>query len=341
MRVTVEDRHRLARVNAPDSETVRAALRTYLGVMDLTPGQFAERVRRGASTINIFLQDRYDRVAADDSMMRKTIWDYLERNPIEAAESVLPGNSGRLFRTKNVRIISEYLASACDDGEVCLVFGAPGTQKTFALSHLIAERNRQKQTQALYVYAMVDMTPRALLKRIGREAGVFVNLASVDRIVSSILAEFRTRKRAPGIVIDEAQHLSVSALETLRALHDVSGCGLVLSGSHTLYENLLRGRAQLEQLLSRIDHKTPLPGLLEDEVREISCRELGNGQALKLGESQVKKIVAACSVEDIFARGADGKPQVAKYISVRRLVKFLGQVKKSKRLKSVLPECVA
>jgi DNA transposition AAA+ family ATPase len=330
MRVNYEDRQRLGLVRAPDAETVREALRKYLGVMDMTSAQFAERVHRGQSTINFFVQGRYHKVAADDSLIRKLIWDYLERNPISSSMGEQPHGSGRLFHTENARLIEEYTAASCEDGEVCLLYGPPGTQKTFVLSHEIAARNREKKNPALYVYASVGMTPRALLKRIGREAGIFVNLQDRERVISSILAEFRTRKKPPAIVVDEAQHLSIPALEVLRELHDRSGCGLVLAGSHNLYENFLRGRSQLEQWLSRIDHKDPLPGLLEDEVREISCRELGNGQPAKLTDSQMKKIVAACYVEDIFARGSDGKPQVAKYLSVRRLVKFLSQVKKKK-----------
>jgi DNA transposition AAA+ family ATPase len=322
------DRNRLSQVNAPDSETVRAALRKYLGVLDLTTGQFAERVRRGESTVNAFLQGHYRTEGCGDLMIRKEIWDYLERYPISADVDAVPG---QLFRTKQFFRITGYLTSACDEGSVCLLYGPPGTQKTFVLRRMIAERNREKKNPALYVYAGADMTPRALLKRIGREAGVFTNVSGVDRLLSSILAEFRVQKRPPAIVVDEAQHLGILPLENLRELHDRSGCGLVLAGSHNLYDNFLRGRMHLEQWLSRIDYKDPLPGLLPDEVREISCRELGNGEPPKLNEAQLKKIVAACSVEDIFARGGDGKPHVAKYLSVRRLVKFLGQVKKSRR----------
>lgn len=324
------ERNRLSQVNAPDSRTVRDALRKYLGVMDLTTGQFAERVRRGESTVNLFLQGRYRTEGCGDSMIRKAIWDYLERYPISSDADVLPG-SGRLFRTTNFRIVSSYLASACDEGAVCLLYGPPGTQKTFVLRHMIAERNRSKRNPALYVYAGVDMRLCALLKRIGRAAGVFTNLASAERLLSNILAEFRSQTRPPALVVDEAQHLGIPSLEILRELHDRSGCGLVLAGSHNLYQNFLRGRAQLEQWLSRIDYKEPLPGLLAEEVREISSRELGDGEPAKLSEVQLKKIVAACSVEDIFARGSDGKPRIAKYLSVRRLVKFIDQVKKSRK----------
>lgn len=330
MRVRTCDRNFLSHVDAPDSNTVREALKNYMGVMDLTPAQFAERVRRGESTINLFLQDRYSKVGSDDSMIRKLIWDFLTRNPIAADGGALPACSGRLFRTKNYQVIAKYVGAACDQGAVCLLYGPPGTQKTFAISHLIAERNRGGKTPAIYVYASENMKPRALLKRVGQGAGVFVNLQGTDRIIASILANFKSRERPPAVVVDEAQHLSVPELEILRELHDRSGCGLLLAGSHNLYDNFLRGRARLEQWLSRIDYKDPLPGLLEDEVREISCRELGNGKLAKLGDAQLKKIVAACSVEDIFARGTDGKPRVTKYLSARRLVKFLNQVKESR-----------
>ena len=48
-------------------------------------------------------------------MMRKRIWDYLERNPITPDTGSLPASSGRLFRTKNFRIIAEYLGRVFDE----------------------------------------------------------------------------------------------------------------------------------------------------------------------------------------------------------------------------------
>ncbi|MCL5743187.1 MAG: AAA family ATPase, partial [Acidobacteria bacterium] len=144
-------------------------------------------------------------------------------------------------------------------------------------------------------------------------------------------ALFGRMERPPVVVMDEAQHLDVHCLEILRELHDRSGCGLVLAGSHNLFENFLRGRQQLEQWLSRIDHKDPLPGLLEDEVAQIATRELSNGQPANLSAKKLKEIVAACRVEDIFGRDAAGKRAAREYLSVRRLVKFLAQVKEAKQ----------
>ena len=337
MRLTHSDRHRLSQVDAPDSETVRTALRNYMGVLDLTKSQFAEQIHRGESTMNLFLRGDYSKVAEDDTMIRKTVWDYLQRHPLAPAGSGNGARRARLFQTENYRRIRKYFQAACQHGEVVLLYGPPGTQKTFTLRHLIVELFRQKKENAVYVYASDQMPIRALFKRVGRELGIFVNLASNDRILTSILAEIGRRKERTVLVVDEAQHLDVHCLEKLREIYDRTEveqgrpCGLVLAGSHNLYENFLRGRAQLEQWLSRIDHKDPLPGLLEDEVRQIAERELSNGRPAKLGERQLKALVETCRVDDIFARGADGKPTPVKYLSVRRLVKTLAQFQAAKQ----------
>lgn len=327
MATKIPERQRLAHVQPPPTAEVQRALREYMGKLDLSLDQMADRLNKGRSTLDIFLYSDYEkRLHASDIHLRKAIWDYLTRNPIE----VRARTRGKLFATENYRRIRKYFLRALEHGEVALLYGPPGTQKTFVLEHLIAEMNREERGQAYYVYASDRMRSRALLKRIGRAAGVFINVFGAERLLSSLLARFDVLPKTPCIVVDEAQHLDVHCLEILRELHDRSGCGLVLAGSHNLFENFLRGRQQLEQWLSRIDHKDPLPGLQETEVAEIAARDLGNGQPAKLSERQVKKLVAMCRVEDIFCRDAGGKLAAREYLSVRRLVKSLAQLKEER-----------
>ena len=217
-----------------------------------------------------------------------------------------------------------------EQGEVALLYGAPGTQKTFMLEHMIAERNRAKKNDVFYVYAAFEMTPLSMARAIAREAGIYAGTRSKDRCVQNVIDWLRRQAQPPGIVIDEAQHLTIGALETVRQIHDRGGCGVLLAGSHDLYEKFLKARTHLEQWLSRIDYKEPLPGLLEDEVREIAARELGNGQPAKISEKQMQLLLSASRVDDIFARGNDGRLAPQKYLSVRRLVKTLRQLKAAK-----------
>jgi len=324
MAISSEERKRVKNLTLPTGRETRERIVRYLSVSDMSIPEFADRIGYSYVAVNKFLGGRYSRLAATDVYLRAAAEDYLDKNPVE----VPARDGGRLFQTENYRRIRRYFLAGVARGEICLLYGPPGTQKTFVLEHLVAERNRAKQNDALYVYASVNMRTRALLKRVARASGAVISVQSNDQLVNGLVRHLRSRRAA--IIVDEAQHLSIEALEVLRELHDRSGCGLVLAGSHNLFENFLRGRQHLEQWLSRIDHKDPLPGLQEEEVAEIAARELGNGQPTRIGEKQARKIVAACQVDDVFARDAAGKPCTRKYLSVRRLVKFLAQVKERK-----------
>jgi DNA transposition AAA+ family ATPase len=327
MAISAAEKERLHGLDLPATKETLDSIRDYMAHADMSAEELAERIGYARSTFNHFLHGTYvPHVAASDKGLRAAAWEYMRRYPIGPRVK----SRGRLFETKNVMIMREYFEAAIERGEICLIYGPPGTQKTFTLEHLVAERNRTKKNDALYIYASVHMTPHALMKRLGREAGVRIGYVSREKVAANMIDALTSRERPPAIIVDEAQHLSVASLETVRELHDRSGCGLVLAGSHDLFDKFLRSRAQLEQWLSRIDHKEPLPGLLEDEVRDIAARELGNGQPAKLTEKQIQTLIQASRVDDVFARGADGRPLPQKYLSVRRLVKVLAQAKSAK-----------
>lgn len=61
------------------------------------------------------------------------------------------------------------------------------------------------------------------------------------------------RGRNSLLIIDEAQHLSLPALEQLRAIHDKHGIGMALVGNVSIYSRIDGGRtAQFAQLFSRV-----------------------------------------------------------------------------------------
>jgi len=308
----------------PPAREVRERIARYIALSGMTVAEFASHAGYSVVALDKFLNGRYSRIASTDLYVRAAATKFMDLNSIELHAAA----RGRLFTTENCRRIRRYFLRAAEHGEVALLHGPPGTQKTFVLEHLIAERNREKKNDALYVYASVNMRPRALLRRIGMATGAVLSISSNDHLLNSLVRVLRARRVA--IVVDEAQHLDVNCLEILRELHDRSACGLVLAGSHHLYENFLRGRQHLEQWLSRIDHRDPLPGLQDDEVAAIAARELGNGQPAKLSGTQIKKLIAMCQVEDIFGRDSHGKPAVRQYLSVRRLVKSIGKLQEQK-----------
>ena len=321
MAVSRQERERVRALDTPSAEKTRAAIREYVARMGWAVADFAERMGYSAPAVHAFLQGSYAARAGTDAHFRAAAWEFMRRRPLNAGVRT----DGRLYETENVRRIRSYFEAALR-GEVCLLYGPPGTQKSFTLLHLIAEHNRAGTENAVYVYASIHMTPMSLMRRITRQAGLHVS-AYKEQVISNFINWAGSRETPPAVIVDEAQHLTVAALEQARELHDLAGCGLVLAGSHNLYEDIQKNRRWLEQWISRQDRKEPLPGLLENEVRAIAEQELG----VKLPERQFAALLHGCRVDDFYVRNAQGRTEPRKYFSVRRLVKQIAQYSTAKR----------
>jgi DNA transposition AAA+ family ATPase len=312
------------RAGAPEARLVRAGLLDYMRLTGSTVLNIAREVGYSRATVDMFIHSVYRRGFRDDLFLRTAIWEFVQSRTTTPA----PGPRGRLFETAGYRQIRRYVLRAIEHGEIALIYGPPGVQKTFVIEHLVAERQREEKNDAIYVYAAPGLSMLSLLKRVCRAAGGALPWESREQVTSALVYRFASCGKPPAVLVDEAQHLSIDCLEILRELHDRAGCGLVLIGSHSLFESFVRPerRPHLEQWLSRIDHRQQLPGLLKDEVCEIAARELGNGQPAQLTEKQRAVLLTSCRVQDVYARGPDGRPAVRTYYSARRLVKVVADL---------------
>lgn len=73
------------------------------------------------------------------------------------------------------------------------------------------------------------------------------------------------------LIIDEAQHLKMDALETIRSLHDATDIGIALMGNESIYTRLTGGRRQAEfaQLFSRLGKRTLLKKPTKRDVNAL------------------------------------------------------------------------
>jgi DNA transposition AAA+ family ATPase len=91
------------------------------------------------------------------------------------------------------------------------------------------------------------------------------------------------------IIIDEANHLDIEAMELLRYVYDRGNLGVVLIGTLRLYEIFTDGSrpaGELEQLWSRVGICELLPGLTEYEARHMIQNALG-----RIPETTTKQIL--------------------------------------------------
>ncbi len=322
MALSLEQRRKLLAASLPESDAVRKDATAYMARSGLTVPDLARRLGYGSSSLHLFIQRQYERVAGSDASIRGALVDYMHAHPLGLG--VQEEAAGHLYQTKNVKLLRRYFYDALEHGRAAWVEGAPGSQKTFVMQHLIAELNRAEiskngdRREAFYIYCRSDIGPGALVKRIAVATGTMA-LGSVDRILGNLRFDFSCRRAL--LVFDEAQHLDVRSFELVRELLDrPPHFGLLFVGSHQLKRFFLRNGEHLEQWLSRLRQGVSLPGISEEEALEIVAAETQG----RLHGDVARRFVRRCRAS---ALTSDGQKD---YISARRLFLSLADLKEAK-----------
>ena len=197
------------------------------------------------------------------------------------------------------------------------------------LQHLVAELNRKELARngagrrAYYVYCPAKITRLNLVKLIAQAAGS-PSTGDCQRVIRNL--RFDLARRRVVFALDEAQHLDVDSIETVRELLDLPPhFGLLFAGSHEL-ERMFRLHAlELEQWNSRLHAGKRLPGISEKEAGDIARAELGTS----FSDVKIEKLIKASRVE---ALASDGRQT---YISARRLFWTIRDLKEGSNSKAV------
>lgn len=309
MAISYMERKKLLAAGLPETREVRLELQDYLARAGLVPADFAHRINYSKEAVCSFLSGNYQRISSNDSVLRAAIRSFIACHPVAQPGKV----SGTVYETENVRILRKYFREALEHRRAYYVYGAPGTQKSFVLQHLVAELNRQEVgkdgagRRAYYIYVRQGIRTLDLMKRIAETAGA-ITLGTVERILGNL--RFDLGGRQVLLVFDEAQHLSIECLETIRELFDrPPQCALLFAGSHELEEMFTRHALELEQWRSRFHAGRPLPGISEEEAQWICREELGPSCSAAI----IRKLVKKARVVDL-RHGAEHS-----YVSTRRL----------------------
>ena len=222
-------------------------------------------------------------------------------------------------------MLRRYFHEALDHRRAYYLYGAPGTQKTYVLQHLIAELNRSEIAKngegrrAYYIYVRQGIRSLDLMKRVAESCGA-IGLGTVDRILRNLRFDLSQRKVL--LVFDEAQHLSIECLETIQELLDLPPhCGLLFAGTHELEEIFTRQALELEQWRSRFHAGQALPGISEDEASEIVHSELGR----ELSQQKIQRLISKSRITDLRNGGK------YTYVSARRLFWVIRELQVARR----------
>lgn len=131
-------------------------------------------------------------------------------------------------------------------GDISLIYGEAGLGKTVSLKEYVSTHPDVIYVELKDCDKSTKGVCEKILSQIGKEQ------RGVDRLLVDAIINYLADSPKL-IIVDEAQHLSIRALENLRAINDVTESGIVLCGNPTVYDRMHgRGQAHFAQLYSRI-----------------------------------------------------------------------------------------
>lgn len=230
-------------------ELVRDALETD---PSLNQQKIAREIGTGvsATTLSQWLNGNYQGDNAKVENRVRSWWDsYQERR----ARAGLPDAPG-FFETTTTERIEAGLRYAQLAQDMVVIYGPAGVSKSATCANYC--------TIAPGVY-MATMTPAttsvlASLRTIASALGIRDLPNAAAALQEVIVAKLRASNGC--LIVDEAQHLSIQALDQVRSIHDATLIGVVLVGNEYVYNRMTGGtRAPyLDRLFSRIGKRVAL-----------------------------------------------------------------------------------
>lgn len=236
---------------------VREALETD---PSLSQGKVAKEIGQGVSsaTLSQWLNGTYNGDNAKVEGRVAAWWEtYLERR----SRAGLP-NAPDFVSTPTAERIEAGLRYAQLAQDIAIIYGPAGISKSKACEHYA-------QTAPGVIH--VTMTPAtstvvACLEQIVIALGIREYDSSPRRLQRLIVSKLRQTNGL--LIIDEAQHLNIQALDEVRSLHDACLIGVALVGNEQVYTRLTGGTraAFLDRLFSRIGKRVRLTGASDADI---------------------------------------------------------------------------
>lgn len=227
-----------------DVDAVRAAVKEAMAQDGLTQTKLGHEMAVPAGTLGPWVNNAY---AGDNEKIARQarLWLDLRADKIEQA-SVMPV-APTWQATPTAKNVIGALSRAQVTADLVVVGLGAGSGKTVSCRQYQATRPNVHLATMRPSTRGVNTCLVAILHAMGVVDAKGTPQTLADRIIRQIAGAGAL------LIIDEAQHLSVQAIEELRSIHDITGCGLAFVGDERLFTIFSSSRTgEFAQLSSRI-----------------------------------------------------------------------------------------
>jgi hypothetical protein len=263
--------------NDVEQRDVHAEIKALQARTRLSQSKIARESGVNTTALNQWLKGAYpgDNHAVEAKLAR---WiDAYQMRELE--DQALPAAPAWIDTPTSKRVLAA-LTYAQLAGDVAVTYGAAGLGKT------TAARRHAEVSPNVWIATMSPATASVVpaLEQIAESVGLREATGGGARIQRAII--HRIRGTHGLLVIDEAQHLNVAALDAIRALHDATDIGLALMGNEMLYGRMTGGNRApyLDRLYSRIGKRVRLTRATEEDVAALLS-------AWKIRDRAVRKVL--------------------------------------------------
>ncbi|MEM6265920.1 MAG: AAA family ATPase [Pseudomonadota bacterium] len=170
------------------------------------------------------------------------------------------------FETPTSKLITQYLHWAQRGRLVLIVTGA-------GLGKSESAKNFLRNNLGSYLATMTPSTSgiMPMQGRVLRSLGEKRVVGPPATLSEMICERVRDRKHAV-LIIDEAQHLSIKALEEIRSWHDETGVGIALMGNERVQQSIdgVSRAADFAQIFSRVGTRMIRPRAVKGDAEALA-----------------------------------------------------------------------
>jgi len=223
---------------------------TFLERHGLSQATLSRSIGVSGSAISQYLKGKYK---GDVGTLEEKLGNFMKNyNPSSRDQA-----ETRVIATANMQlshfIINELIVSK----KMGAIYGSAGCGKTTMIREFV-----KTHPEAIVIEAVPGMQMSTVLSEIANKIGV-QSQKNMTRMVKDIAKKLTMQEAV--LIVDEAENLTTSTLESIRRIWDFSDTPTVLVGTYALLSNLKGRNGELLQLNSRIARKVEFSPMLEEE----------------------------------------------------------------------------